>query len=216
MRQIARILECNYKTVHDKIQWMGIRAKDRNSKQDLTSETLFIDEMETIEHTKLKPLTIAVAVNENYKILGVRVGTIPAKGKTAAISYKKYGYRENQSAEKTKELLSQISQQISKPFSVIKSDAKPSYSKIINEAFPNTPYQQFIAAENKEKRREQKYLKSEKLIYDPIFPVNHTCAKFRDHIKRLSRRNWCTTKIKENLELHLNLYIAYTNNYNFL
>ena len=38
---------------------------------------VYIDESESIEHTKLKPLTIALAVSDDYKILGVKVGKIP-------------------------------------------------------------------------------------------------------------------------------------------
>ncbi|WP_413581307.1 hypothetical protein [Bdellovibrio sp. HCB288] len=139
-----------------KFIWMGLRAKNSHHQQDLTSETLLFDESETIEHTKLKPLTIAVAVNEHYKILGIKVGTIPAKGKIASISRRKYGYRENQSLSKTTELLSDISSQISQPFKLIKSDAKPSYKNVVKTLFPESSYQQFIAEDHKEKRREQK------------------------------------------------------------
>lgn len=38
---------------------------------------VYIDESESIEHIKLKPLTIALAVGDDYKILGVKVGKIP-------------------------------------------------------------------------------------------------------------------------------------------
>ena len=77
-------------------------------------------------------------------------------------------------------------------------------------------YKQYLASSNKEKRREQKYLKSEKLIHDPLFEVNHTCAVLRDHIKRLARKSWCTTKLKEHLELNIYLYIAKKNKYRFI
>ena len=216
MRETARVLGCNYKTVYLKFKWLGTRAQEFHLSQKLKAETIYIDEQESIEHTKLKPLTIALAVNEDYKILGAKVGSIPAKGHLAAISYKKYGYRENESTLKTKELLLQIKEQLSTPLKTIKSDEKPSYKKLIKTLFPATTHEHHLAQENKEKRREQKYLKSEKLIHDPLFPVNHMCAVLRDHIKRLTRKSWCTTKVKEHLELHLYLYIAKTNEYRFL
>ena len=195
---------------------MGYRAKEHHFKQKLNADTVFFDEMESIEHTKLKPLTIALAVNEKYQILGVQVGSIPAKGHLANISYKKYGYRANESLTKTDALLQNIKNQLTRSPKLIKSDAKPTYKTLVTKAFSSVRYEQHLSRSNKEKRREQKYLKSEKHIHDPLFEVNHICAVLRDHIKRLARRSWCTTKIKEHLELALYLYIAKINEYKFL
>ena len=215
LRETGRILGCNYKTVLKKFLWIGQRAKEHHFQQSFNIQTLFIDEAESIEHTKLKPLTIALAVSDTYQILGVKVGSIPAKGHLAEISYKKYGPRKNESNSKTMELLSELRQQVLN-LKEIKSDAKPSYNKLIKMNFPGIPYQQFRSEDNKEKIREQKYLKSEKHIHDPLFQINHMCARLRDHIKRLTRRSWCTTKLKENLELNLYLYLAKTNKYRFI
>lgn len=216
MREAARFLECNYKTVYRKFRWMGLRAKDFHNRQKLEADTVLFDEQESIEHTKLKPLSIAVAVSDTYQILGIQLGSIPAKGHLAAISYKKYGYRPNESEIKTKELLSQIKRQLCSPPKLLKSDQKPSYTKLVKNIFPEVSYQQYRSAENKEKSREQKYLNTEKHKHDPLFEVNHMCAVFRDHIKRLARKSWCTTKLKEHLELNLYLYIAKNNGYKFL
>ncbi len=49
----------------------------------------FIDEMESIEHTKLKPLTLPLAVGDDYRIYAVSVGRIQAKGPLADLSRKK-------------------------------------------------------------------------------------------------------------------------------
>jgi hypothetical protein len=216
IRRIAKNLGCTYKTAFLKYKWVGKAAKEYCLKQKFSVDTLQFDELLTIEHTKLKPLSVAIAVSDDYKILGVQVGTIPASGKLAAISRNKYGPREDESLQKTKELLTQVSSQLSSPLKSIKSDAKPGYKSIIKEIYKDTPYEQFIAEEHKEKKREQKYLKSQKHIHDPLFAVNHMCARLRDHTKRLARRSWCTTKLKENLELALYIYIARNNGYKFL
>ncbi len=197
MRETARVLECNYKTVFLKFLWLSQRAKEHHLKQKFKVGTILFDEMESLEHTKLKPLTIALAVSDDYQILGVQVGTIPAKGHLAGIALKKYGYRKNESLTKTKALLSQVAGQLIAPITLIKSDAKPSYKSLVTKIFPDTTYEQHLSKSNKEKRREQKYLKSEKHVHDPLFEVNHICAVLRDHIKRLTRRSWCTTKIKQ-------------------
>ena len=167
--------------------------------------------MESIEHTKLKPLTIALAVSEKYQILGVRVGTMPAKGHLSQISIKKYGLRANESSQVICELLKNLN--LSSSEFVFKSDAKPSYKNKVKEIFPKIAHQTFVAVENKEKRRELKYTNLEKRVFDPLFAVNQRMAKLRDHIKRLARRSWCTTKIKENLEKNIYLYMAANNGY---
>ncbi|WP_415061948.1 hypothetical protein [Bdellovibrio sp.] len=56
-------------------------------------------------------------------------------------------------------------------------------------------------------------LKTEKHIFDPLFPINHICARSRDLTKRLVRRSWCTTKVPEHLERALYLLIAKNNKY---
>ena len=132
------------------------------------------------------------------------------------MSYKKYGYRKNESTLKTKELLSELVRQLKDPPKQIRSDAKPTYKALVKQFFPNTKYQQYLSRGNKEKRREQKYLSQEKHIHDPLFEINHICARLRDHIKRLARRSWCTTKHKDHLELALYLYIAKINKYKLL
>ncbi|MFN8847881.1 MAG: hypothetical protein ACK5W9_13605, partial [Bdellovibrionales bacterium] len=73
-----------------------------------------------------------------------------------------------------------------------------------------------IARENKEKRRELKYTQLEKKIFDPIFATNQRMAKLRDHIKRLTRRSWCTTKKLINLENHVYLFMAENNGYTLI
>jgi hypothetical protein len=41
--------------------------------------------------------------------------------------------------------------------------------------------------------------------FDPLFSLNHTAAMFRDRLKRLSHRTWCTTKRPDRLQLLLDL-----------
>ena len=57
-------------------------------------ERIQFDEMETFEHTKCKPVTIALAVEcQTRRILSVYCGPIKAKGNLAALARKKYGER---------------------------------------------------------------------------------------------------------------------------
>lgn len=214
LRRIAQNLNCNYKTVFRKFLWLSAHAEKFISKKKLISKEIYIDESESIEHTKLKPLTIALAVNENYQILGVKVGRIPAKGLLAKVSVKKYGRREDESEKCIRSLLENI--QLDNTDFIVRSDAKLSYQKLVKQIFPGIKHEVFVAKVNKEKRKEYKYTNQEKRIFDPLFRVNQRAAKFRDHIKRMTRKSWCTTKRIENLERQLNLYIARNNEYEFL
>lgn len=215
-RQIARILNCRFFTVYTKFLWLAQHAKTYRDQQKFNLTELQFDEMQSIEHTKLKPLTIALAVSESFEILGVRVGSLPATGTLAQLSLKKYGPRTNESEECIRSLLATAKSQIQSENFLIKSDEKPGYRKVVVETFGTaTQYEQHKSRGNKEKRRELKYTALEKKLYDPLFALNQRCAKLRDHVKRLTRRSWCTTKIKENLERHLDIYIAYNNGYRF-
>ena len=216
LRRTARNLGCTYLTVYRKFLWLSEHARERHLEEEFFPKEVQFDEMESIEHTKLKPLTIALAVSEDYKILGVKVGMIPAKGHLSRISLKKYGPRENQSEAGLKELFQSLKACLKSDDFLIKSDAKPTYEKIVKEIFPQNRYQKTISRVNKEKRREMKYTSLEKRIFDPLFALNQRFAMLRDHIKRLTRRSWCTTKKIENLEKHLYLYIASNNGYQFL
>jgi len=213
LRRTAQKLCCHYQTVYRKFLWLSAKAKDFHDKQEFIIEELQFDEMESIEHTKLKPLTVAVAVSEKYEVLGLKVGRIPAKGPLSQISIKKYGPRVNESEQTLDALLGSLRLKPKGLSFVIKSDAKPSYKKKVKKHYPENPYQTFPADQHKEKRRLMKYTNLEKRVFDPLFATNQRIAKFRDHIKRLTRRSWCTTKIKENLEKHLYLYVADNNGY---
>ncbi|MDG0815982.1 hypothetical protein [Bdellovibrio svalbardensis] len=215
IRESARILDCSYKTAYLKSIWLGRLAKSFHLKQRFIIQELQFDEMFSIEHTKLKPLSILLAVDDKYRIIGAQVAKTKATGLLAAISYKKYGPRPNETSKKIPELLHQIREQ-SGAIPLIKTDENPHYQTHVKKIFKGSTHQTFLSAEQKEKSREQKYLSTEKKKFDPLFAVNHTCAKLRDHIKRLARRSWCITKQSEHLELAIYLYIAKINQYKLL
>ncbi len=74
MRETARVLKINKKTVHRKLLFLGPKAqKDLvkfNNSLPKAKEVLF-DDMETFEHTKCKPVSIGLMVEEGTRrILG--------------------------------------------------------------------------------------------------------------------------------------------------
>ena len=50
-----------------------------------------------------------------------------------------------------------------------------------------------------------------KLVFDPLFSLNHSCAMLRANLNRLFRRTWCTSKTRQGLIDHLSLYVRFHN-----
>ena len=173
----------------------------------MSANEIEFDELETIEHTKCKPVNIILVVNEKYQILAAKVAEMPAKGRLAEFSRKKYGSRRNQRSEKLHEAFQEVKSHLVTLPNEIRSDAHPAYKKLVKQYFPDTIYRQFSVREKKMKYQERMHENNHKKKYDPIFRVNHISARLRDRVKRLVRRNWCTTKKLENLQLTLDLYV---------
>jgi len=172
-----------------------------------------IDEMESIEHTKLKPLTIPLCVSDTFEILGLNVGKIPAKGHLAELAKIKYGTRENERENVLRELfLSLKNERKITPLSIT-TDAHPLYPKLVQEYFPQAQHVVIVSRAQKEKKRELIHNKVIKKVFDPMFALNQRCAKIRSDVRRMTRRSWCTTKKIENLKKHLQLYQIYNNEY---
>lgn len=209
-RRIARLLACSKNTVASKLVWLRQNA-EANSVSPEDAAHIQIDELETIEHTKLKPLTIPLCVSHNYKILAVSVGKIRAKGYLAEISRKKYGPREDERLLALSEVFENLKSTLPISPLSITTDEHPMYPKLIKKYFPHTKHVVVNARDHLKKKRELIYTAERKKIFDPLFAINQRCAMLRSDIRRLTRRSWCTTKKIENLRHHLEIYKHYNN-----
>ena len=207
MRGISRCLRLTRGTVHRKFLWLFNHVSSLNIPMTSQVETLYFDELETIEHTKLKPLSVTVFVDQDYKLLVAEVVEMPAKGRLAQISRAKYGPRKDLREEAMAKCFKGFKDL--KPLKMV-SDAKPSYKKYVDRYFPGVPYEIHNQAE-KERKRDRLHENYQKKAHDPMFTINQRFAKLRADIRRLTRRSWCTTKLKENLQMHLELYRVYNN-----
>ncbi len=207
LRACARLLGMTYKNTYLKFLWLSRRATQLRQGLRFEAQYIYFDEMETIHHTKCKPLSLGLVVNEKYQILGVKVAEMPAKGRLAEISRRKYGPRKDDRESATNELLSDLSGKLTTDPQLILTDAKVSYQKHIKKHFPDTRHQIHSRAE-KERHRSRLHEKKQKKLFDPMFPINQRCAKLRSDIKRLVRRSWCTTKDPKNLQGHLDIYLV--------
>ena len=211
-RRAAFILNIHPITVARKLRFLAGQAKMRQAeylRRFVAAPLLNVqfDEMETFEHTKLKPLSIALAVSEgSRKILDIQVSSMPAKGYLASLSRKKYGRRADNRASAMKTIFQNIRPYL-KPEATLLSDKNPKYPGWLNSQ--NSNWQHLTTKGRRSSIVGQGELK--KIGFDPLFSLNHTCAMIRANINRLVRRTWCTTKKIECLADHLALYMDFHN-----
>ena len=210
MRESARILKINKKTVSRKLIHMGKRAQIRLEELNRTrlkSRIIEFDDLETFEHTKCKPVAVGLAVEYKSRwILGFEVAQMAAKGLLAKKALKKYGYRPDQRYAARAKLFSRIRNYI-KDDVIIKTDENPHYEQDIRKFFPIAHYHTYKG--RKSSLGGQGELKSGG--FDPIFSLNHTCAVLRYRMSRLIRKTWNTSKKKEKLSFHLALAVLFHN-----
>ena len=205
IRGISRILGLTYKNTYNKFLWFQKLVDSEKEKLRFSAKSLQIDELETIHHTKCKPLSVVLIVNEKYQLLEAKVAEMPAKGRLAAFSRMKYGPRKDERPQKIIEALMNVKNQLrQRPF-LISADANPGYPKAVEKVFSGVAFVQYNQSK-KEKKREKLHEKLHKKRFDPLFAVNHKCALLRRRINRLARKSWCTTKKPANLQLHLDLF----------
>ena len=212
-RRIAKILNINRKTVVRKFRHLALVAEQehvlwmiKKTPYSNLHEVQF-DDLETSEHSKCKPVSVAVAVEKtSRKILEFEVSQMPAKGRLARAALIKYGPRPDHRPQGWDQMLGRLSQ-IVHPMVTLTSDQNPHYPKWVQK---NIPLATHIRVEGRDACvAGQGELK--KGGNDPIFSLNHTCAMLRANMNRLFRRTWCTTKTLKGLRDHLWIYVRYHN-----
>jgi hypothetical protein len=165
------------------------------------------DDLETSEHTKCKPLSVTLAVEpENRKILGFQVSQMPAKGHLTKIALQKYGPRPDLRPVGWDQFFLSL-KPVALPTATWMSDENPHYPRHLKRHHPGATH--ITTPGGRGSIAGQGELK--KLIFDPLFSLNHTCAMLRAHMNRLFRRTWCTTKTRQGLIDHLWIYVRYHN-----
>lgn len=209
-RRTARLLKTTQKTVARKLKFLSrfseIIIHELNKTCSRVIEMEF-DELETYEHSKLKPISVVVAVeSKSRRILGYNVASMPAKGRQYKKSIRKYGKRADHRSIARDTLFSELKDVIDE-HATVKSDMNPHYSKVVKKHFPKANFKTFKG--KRSKKTDQGELK--KLKFDPIFSINHTLAMLRDNIKTLTRMTWATNKKIEGLDQRIAIYAVYHN-----
>lgn len=221
LRKTAENTGVSLSTVLRKLPFLSNLCHQKNLAllaQRKKSSHVQFDELETYEHTKCKPIAVALAVEAKSEIiLGLGIASMPAKGPLADIAMRKYGQRPNQRAQSLKRVMEGIKPYLGQSMHLL-SDMCPIYTGVVRDtlqmAHPShespslkVTYQQVKGGRSN--GRGQGELKN--LFFDPLFSLNHVCAMLRGGVSRLIRMTWCTTKKFENLLHHLRIY-AYVHN----
>jgi hypothetical protein len=180
------------------------RVYQRDLLTSLTKlDNVQFDDLETFEHTKMKPLSVALAVDSKTRlILDARVNSMPAKGLLADKSRRKYGKRKDDRPRGWTHVLKSVKVVANETVEIL-TDSHKQYPKYISELFPKGSHRTVpggrgcVAGYGELKRKG----------FDPMFSLNHTCAMFRDNLACLKRRTWTTTKKPEELQHRINVYI---------
>ena len=145
-RRIALKLRCARKTVARKIEVLADQAREKAARwlsERGPFEHVQFDELISFEHTRLKPLSVAVmSVVGERCILGVGVAQIPASGSIARRSREKYGLRRDMSHSMRKRVLRSCAPHLT-PLVRIDTDEHQRYRHEIRQSLPGAAHQQY-------------------------------------------------------------------------
>lgn len=211
MRRCAIFLGVHRKTVERRLPFLAKKCR-RLNQQHLEKfkgriHNIQIDDLITKENSKLKPLTVTIAVDEDRRtILALEVSKIPSFGHLSKLAIKKYGYRKDEHAQGLTRVFEAITPFLAKEV-MIKSDEHQRYPSFVSAYLPGARHLTFksergcVAGQGELK----------KIHFDPLFTINHTCALLRANINRLVRKTWSTTKDPARLKDHLDVFMFYYN-----
>lgn len=210
-RRAAFVLGVHRKTVERKFLFLAQKLRQKNQRRLLQLRgkvsNVQIDDLITKENSKLKPLSVTLAVDEHTRrILSVEVSQIPAFGHLAKMARKKYGPRLDRHSEGLEQVFKTLAL-VTKREALIKSDEHARYPYYVRNYLPHSRHETY--ASERACVAGQGELK--KVRFDPLFIINHTCAMLRANINRLVRKTWCTTKRPQRLKDHLDIFMYYYN-----
>jgi hypothetical protein len=168
-----------------------------------------LDEFESFEHNRrLKPVTMPVLIErKSFFVLHAECAPMAPRGRLTPRNRRKkealelqFGKRRSGSAEAVRrsfEVLARVHRE--QGFVFVQTDKKKSYATRLRRLFGARVLHGCHAST------------AVRNYTNPLFPINHTSAMMRDGVSRLVRRSWAAAKLRERLELHLWIWIAYRN-----
>lgn len=215
-RQSARVIGCNRKAIALRLRLDGVHCRAFHRMQVAQAlakgklhGTFQLDEAETFEdNRRIAPVTAPVLIDAHtYFIVHAATGDLPARKPLSQLNQLKLELRELERGKRKSESRFAVKRCWSKleeltrlaPEILITTDRKTAYASSLRQRFGA-------------RLRHTRISSKEPRGYDnPLFPVNHTLAMWRDGMSRLVRRNWATTKIARELRHHLWVWVSWRN-----
>ena len=209
MRDIAASVHVSRTTIARRLVFLGEQARRRNAAllEEIFSEigppeAVQYDDLITAEHTKCKPVSVGLMVQEKTRfILDHSVAQIPAFGHLAAISKAKYGKREDHSRRERHRFFAELAFQYPS-INSIRTDNHKHYPVVVGRYFPDVIHHRHKG----ERGTVQGQGELKRCGRDPLFWVNQTLAMLRSKMSRLQRRSWNLSKKIVSLDHHLAIY----------
>lgn len=187
---------------------------------------IVFDEMESYEHTKLKPLSISIAYDViNKKIIDIQVATFFPKGRFISTLHKKphlrikyelaKRYREDNRNEQMTKVLESVKNYIAhnkhKPLFI--TDGRAVYKTLLKEVFRN---QNFVHEVIISKEMIENFVQTSKYGMNQVnirekASFDALCATMRSKLSRLRRDSFIHTKKVNNLYNTLLLFMDFWN-----
>jgi hypothetical protein len=215
-RQAARILHVNRKTIERRLRRWGPALKEYHERQlervrlrGGLGGTWTLDEQETFEHDRrLAPVTLPILIQwRTYFVLHAETAPLPARGNLSRfdegrkkIREERFGRRRNGSAEAVTRCFEAWRRVHDGRLAHLITDRKSTYPGLFKRSFVHC-FGSHVRIASTDTRNHG----------NPLFPINHTLAMLREHVSRLARRTWAASKLRERLELHLWIWIAWRN-----
>lgn len=203
IRRSAQLLGISVNTVRGRLLDLAAKARqahlEAHRNGSLRTEYVQFDEMITFLHARAKPLAIAMAVRaKTGQILAIKVGRIPASGRLAAKG-QSVGWTVNDGPIIRRLALTEAAQSVL-PGATFACDGWPTYPSEIRTYVPQCG-------------NIEVYPTRVGVGFDPLFRLNHVCAKIRADIACMARETWTTTKDIARLQDRLDIYVGWNNGY---
>ena len=212
-RQAARTLGTTRPTVRRRLLRYGAHAKELHEllfEGKRVQGSFSLDEAETFERDRrLEPVTLPVLIERGSRfLLHVETAALPARKTTSpALEKRKHelalarGPRRNGSNAAVERCFEVLRDHTGPERRVdVVTDLKSTYPNLLKKVFEKRKLAH-LTTSSKEKRN----------VKNPLFAINHTLAMLRDGVSRLVRRTWCHAKLRERLQLHVWIYVAWRN-----
>lgn len=209
LRRTAFLLGVNRKTLANRILTHGRHFRQAHEK--LIKETNYFwgarfsfDEMESKIGSKYYPVSIAIAVNEDSgRIIDIQVARMPLKGRVLEAAQ-----REGETIPKQVDQRDFARTNVLTAVSIVSNGR----AEIITDGLP--AYKSIISQTNKEST----HLIASRIASDegghdndPMFWLNHVCARIRADMARMGRRSWTFSRSLKALQAHLDMFMEFFN-----